>query len=62
MPAEIVNLRRARKARDRADRQKTAAENRRRHGLSKAEKQAELAERRQAERHIDAHRREPPEE
>ncbi len=59
MSAEIVNLRRARKSRARAEKEEQAAENRRRHGLSKAEKQAERAERDQADRHIEGHRREP---
>jgi len=59
MSAEIVNLRRARKARIRTEKDAKAAENRRRHGRTKAEKQAESAERERAERHIESHRREP---
>ncbi len=62
MSAEIVNLRRARKARARADKEDRAAENRRRHGRSKAEKQAESIERERAERRIESHRREPDED
>lgn len=59
MSAEIVNLRRARKDKLRADREKEAAENRRRFGRTKAEKAAEAAERDRAGRAIDGHRREP---
>jgi len=59
MSAEIVNLRRARKARIRTEKDAKAAGNRRRHGRTKAEKQAESAERERAERHIESHRREP---
>lgn len=42
--AEIINLNRARKAKARADGEKTAAENRVKFGRSKAEKQAAAAE------------------
>jgi Domain of unknown function (DUF4169) len=62
MSAEIVNLRRARKARARAEKEDKAAENRRRHGRSKAEKQAESAERERAGRHVESHRRQPDED
>ena len=62
MSAEIVNLRRARKARARIEKDAKAAENRRRHGRTKAEKQAESAERERAERRIESHRREPDED
>jgi hypothetical protein len=58
MPAEIVNLRRARKAKARVGREQTATENRRLHGRTKAERQKEAAERERAVRAIDAHRRE----
>ena len=60
MTAEIVNLRRARKARARSAREDEAAANRRRFGRTGAEKEKEAAERAQAERQIEAHRREPP--
>jgi hypothetical protein len=59
MPADIVNLRRARKAKARAEREKTAAGNRAAFGRSKVEKQVTKAERERAARAIDAHRREP---
>jgi hypothetical protein len=58
MPAEIVNLRRFRKAKARAEKVEEAAENRRRFGRSKAEKAEEAAERARAERLVDGHRRE----
>lgn len=56
--AEPINLRQARKARERADRRKAAEENAARHGLTKAEKR--LIEARAAKAHalLDAHRRE----
>lgn len=44
MSAEIVNLRRARKAKLRSEKEQRAAENRVRHGLTKAERQAAEAE------------------
>jgi hypothetical protein len=59
MPADIVNLRRARKAKARAEREKTAADHRVAFGRSKVEKQLTKAERERAARTIDAHRREP---
>jgi hypothetical protein len=61
MPADIVNLRRARKAKARAEREKTATDNRLAFGRSKAEKQLTKAEREREQRAIDAHRREPDE-
>lgn len=42
-PAEVINLRRARKARQRADAAATAAENRARFGRPLAEKRLEVA-------------------
>jgi hypothetical protein len=59
MPADIVNLRRARKAKARSEREKTAADNRVAFGLSKAERRLTKAEREREQRAIDAHRREP---
>jgi hypothetical protein len=55
--AEIVNLRRARKARSRAEREHNAAENRARFGRGKAEKARTAAETERRERHLDEHRR-----
>lgn len=40
MTAEIINLRKFRKARERAEKERLAAENRVRHGRSKAEREA----------------------
>ena len=57
MPADIINLRRARKAKARDVREQAAAENRRLHGRTKVEKAKEAAERERAARTIDAHRR-----
>ncbi|WP_020185442.1 DUF4169 family protein [Methylopila sp. 73B] len=55
--AEIVNLRQARKRREREDRSAQAAENRVRFGRRKDEQVAEEARRAQAERLLDGHRR-----
>jgi hypothetical protein len=57
MGADIVNLRRARKAKARAERERDAAENRRGFGRTRAERLTETAERQRAERHLDGHRR-----
>ena len=54
--AEIVNLRRARKQKARSEREDIAAENRRRHGLTAAEKKQTAAERELAERRLASHR------
>lgn len=58
MTAEIINLRRVRKAKARADKAAAAGENRARHGRSKTERSRESSERAVAERHIEGHRRE----
>lgn len=55
--AEIVNLNRARKARDKAVAGFVASANRVLHGLTKAEKTAARAERDRADRLIDGHKR-----
>lgn len=56
--AEIVNLRRVRKLRARADAEKSAAQNRALHGRTRAERdQAESADRKLRD-HVDGHRRE----
>ena len=57
MAAEIINLRRARKAKARVERATEAAANRRRFGRSKDEKRKEAAERERAARSIEGHRR-----
>jgi hypothetical protein len=61
MSADIVNLRTARKAKTRAERDKAAADNRVAFGRTKAEKKATEAERRRAVEALEAHRRDDPE-
>lgn len=58
MMTEIVNLRQARKAKARAEREAEAAANRARFGRTKADKAAEEARRKLAERQLDSHKRE----
>jgi hypothetical protein len=60
MAAEIVNLRKARKARDRAGREAEAAANRAKFGRSKDEREAESLEAARKARVLDAHRRDEP--
>ncbi len=55
--ADIVSLRRARKARARAEHERRAARNRNAFGRTKAERQRQAHERERAERHLDSHRR-----
>lgn len=55
--AEIVNLRRARKAKQRRDRETEAAANRAAHGRSGAEKRASRLEEERARREHEAHQR-----
>jgi hypothetical protein len=57
MTAEIVNLRRARKAKARKQAKARADENRARFGRSKAERDAERRAKSLAERRLDSHRR-----
>ena len=57
MSAEIVNLRRARKAKGRADSARKAAENRALHGRTKLQRAREAADRERAERELDGARR-----
>ena len=56
--ADIVNLRQARKAKARAAKDLAAEENRRLHGMTKAERVKSETARRQLTRHIEGHRRE----
>jgi hypothetical protein len=56
--AEIVNLNRARKTRDRETAKAEAAANRVTHGLSRAQREAARAERQRLERLLDQSRRE----
>ncbi|WP_349371182.1 DUF4169 family protein [Salinarimonas sp.] len=57
MSAEIVNLRRARKAKAREKAEETAAQNRATFGRSKAERDREAAAKALETRRIDGHRR-----
>jgi hypothetical protein len=54
--AEIVNLRRFRKQKARAGREDVADANRRKHGMTAAEKKQRQAERELAERRLASHR------
>jgi hypothetical protein len=56
---EIVNLRRARKAKTRADAEALAAENRARHGTSKPARDLTKARSGQDSRSLDAHKLAP---
>lgn len=58
---DIVNLRQVRKARDKAEKEAKAVENRIRHGRSGARKAADRLAREQREALLDGARREEPE-
>lgn len=58
---EIVNLRQARKERDRREKERQAAENRAAFGRSKAEKHGTEAAKKLEDRKLDGHRRDPDE-
>ena len=58
--ADIINLRTIRKQKARAGKETQAQQNRILFGRTKAEKQKQAAEKAQAERHIDAHRKDDP--
>lgn len=53
MSAEIVNLNKFRKAREKAEKERRAEENRARFGRSRSEKTSESAEERLRQRHLD---------
>jgi hypothetical protein len=57
MTAEIVNLRKARKARDRVEKEKRAEENRVKYGRTKAERERLEANKEITVRRLDAHKR-----
>jgi hypothetical protein len=59
--SEIINLRRARKQREKADDQQQAAQNRLSHGRAKGEKQQTAMLEHQAKAKLDQHRLIPPE-
>jgi len=54
--AEIINLRRARKAKARAEAQTSAAENRAKHGVSKAAREKTKRTKSQERSRLEAHR------
>jgi hypothetical protein len=60
MTAEIINLNKVRKAKERAEKERRAEENRIRHGRTKAERAAEDAQRITENAHLDGLRREGP--
>ena len=51
--ADIINLRQARKHKQRADKDRQAAENRAKHGRTKGEKQRDAADADRARRQLD---------
>ena len=59
MPADLINLRQARKARARADKETQAAENRAKFGRTKAERQTKSATDDLTRRRLDAHQLAP---
>lgn len=60
--ADVINLKHKRKDKARSEKEKTAAENRRKFGRTKQEKQLEKAKTDKAQRHIEGHKRETEEE
>ena len=58
---EVINLRQARKARNRLTAQAQAATNRARFSRTKAERDADLLREEQARQHLEAHRRDSAE-
>lgn len=58
--ADIVNLRTVRKAKARREGELAAAENRARHGRTKAEKRRDAQADRERQAHLDAHRLDEP--
>lgn len=60
--AEIINLNKARKRRERSESEQRAAANRLKFGRSKAEKARDAQDAEAAQRKLDQLRREPPDE
>lgn len=60
--SEIINFKQKRKAKEREEKEKKAAENRRKFGRTKAEKQAEKQKLERDNKLIDFHKRESDEE
>ncbi len=58
---QVVNLKRARKLKQREAAQNQAAANRFTHGQTKAQKKLRQAERKAAEQYLDGHKRTPDE-
>ncbi|MBY0225763.1 MAG: DUF4169 family protein [Hyphomicrobium sp.] len=58
MTAEIINLNKVRKAKERAEKERLAEENRIRHGRTKAEREQQDAQRTIDEAHLEGSRRE----
>lgn len=56
--AEIINLRTARKAKARTEKEATAEANRLKFGRTKTEKLTDAAEKARREKHIEGHKRE----
>ncbi len=59
---DVINLNQNRKAKARTDKGKKAAENRRKFGRTKAQKQAEKQKAEREEKQLSAHKRETEEE
>ena len=59
MPADLINLRQARKARARAVKDAEAAENRAKFGRTKAERETKTASDELTRRRLDAHKIDP---
>jgi uncharacterized protein DUF4169 len=60
MSAEIVNLRQARKQKQRQENEKSAEDNRRKFGRSKAERDDARRRRGELEKQVDCHKLEKP--
>ena len=56
MSAEIINLRQVRKQKNRREKEQTADDNRRKHGRTKAEREAARRRREELESHVEGHR------
>lgn len=57
--AEIVNLRQARKRKNRDERERVAEANRLAHGRTRAERKQSEIEKARADKHLDGHNRRP---
>jgi hypothetical protein len=62
MTADIVNLRKVRKAKARAEHDRQAEANRRLHGMTRAERERAADEKRRLATHVEGHRREDRDE